>query len=502
MSFKALFWNTRYGNTQQTSHRVLKLHRYHKFIMIALMGSFQNTSMGVCESWNTCGSNFRCRSATHFTTYFGGWHSDFVYCCMVGGYFNVILRDEEKIGDCLFIPRNMKILLIILILMSCMTLISLGILLLGRMEGWIGTVFKRLGSSDLQYLSKIGSDHAPLFLTCRSSNLTIAKPFNLVANNSADIFIQLKQKQKSTKLALSKWIKEKFGDIFKNLIIREEIVKIKEDLFQEYPSPINITVLNQAHAELKLYLHYEEDFLRQKASVQWFAKGDRNTKYFRSLVRGRRKRIALRRMLKEDGSWKQTGAEIAEEGVCFSKKQFSDGSISDDLSLLQHVLPHITSTDHESINVMPNAEEVKRVVFELNAESSCGPNGFSGCFYQSCWDIVGPDIIKVIHDIFRGSTLPKFITHTNFIYYLNGIGRLSPKVDCLESILLRWSEQLNHLAYVDDTIIFTATNRRSLQLIMETLTLYEHQFGQLINKDKSFYYIFSKAQTFVLVQLR
>lgn len=52
---------------------------------------------------------------------------------------------KKKLGDCLFIPRNIKILLIILIHVSYMTLISLGILLLGGMEGWIGTVFKRLG---------------------------------------------------------------------------------------------------------------------------------------------------------------------------------------------------------------------------------------------------------------------------------------------------------------------------------------------------------------------
>lgn len=61
-------------------------------------------------------------------------------------------------------------------------------------------------------------------------------------------------------MAISKWSKDKFGDIFKQLVIREEIVKIKEELFQGDPSPLNRSILQKTQAELKLYFHYEEEF--------------------------------------------------------------------------------------------------------------------------------------------------------------------------------------------------------------------------------------------------
>ena len=64
---------------------------------------------------------------------------------------------------------------------------------------------------------------------------------------------------------------------------------------------------------------------------------------------------------------------------------------------------------------MPGEEEIKKVVFELNAESSSGPDGFISCFYQKCWSIVGLDVIKVVHAFFQGSTLPKSITHTKLV---------------------------------------------------------------------------------------
>jgi len=56
---------------------------------------------------------------------------------------------------------------------------------------------------------------------------------------------------------------------------------------------------------------------------------------------------------------------------------------------------------------------------------------------------------------------------------------------------------LNNLCCANDTIIFAATDKRSLQLIMRGLRKYEEQSGQLINKDKKSYYVYSKAtQTF------
>lgn len=318
-----------------------------------------------------------------------------------------------------------------------------------------------------------------------------------------------------------------------------------------------------------------------------------------------------------------------------------------DLSLLHFINPQISQEDNALLN---NAEEIKKVVFELNPNSACGPNGLTGCFYQNYWDIVGADIVKVVIAFFDGSSLPKSITHTNMVLlpkkdliqsfpdlrpislsnFLNKIisriihdrlegflprlisqnqsgfvkGRnisenilldqeiisdirkrgnpdnvaieldmtkaydriewtflikvlekmgfdnnfvdmiwrliannwysiilngqshgffhstrgvkqgdpLSPALFILAADVLsrslnhlffnndfkgfglpKWSEQINHLAYADDTIIFASSNKTSCQLIMNTLHLYEEQSGQLINKGKSFFYLHNKA---------
>jgi len=64
---------------------------------------------------------------------------------------------------------------------------------------------------------------------------------------------------KKLKVVLKSWSREVFGDIFKQLIIREDIVKIKESLFEDDPSNVNRDIMQKAQAEFKKYLHYEEE---------------------------------------------------------------------------------------------------------------------------------------------------------------------------------------------------------------------------------------------------
>lgn len=68
-------------------------------------------------------------------------------------------------------------------------------------------------------------------------------------------------------MLLAKWSREVFGDIFKQLVIWEDVVKIKEELFQKDPNPTNRVVLQKAQAELKQYLYYEKEYWKEKTSA-------------------------------------------------------------------------------------------------------------------------------------------------------------------------------------------------------------------------------------------
>ncbi|XP_015169513.1 uncharacterized protein [Solanum tuberosum] len=75
----------------------------------------------------------------------------------------------------------------------------------------------------------------------------------------------------------------------------------------------------------------------------------------------------------------------------------------------------ITTGKNEEIGRVPNIEEVKHVVFNLNGDSTSRPDDFLGIFFQSCWDIIREDIIRMVKAFFCGQELPRFVTHTNLI---------------------------------------------------------------------------------------
>lgn len=67
--------------------------------------------------------------------------------------------------------------------------------------------------------------------------------------------------------------------------------------------------------------------------------------------------------------------------------------------------------------------------------------------------------------------------------------------------LPKWSLKINHLAYADDTIIFSSSDATSLQLIMEVLNAYEAASGQLINKLKSVVYMHHSTSLEVITKV-
>ncbi|XP_059306374.1 uncharacterized protein LOC132057787 [Lycium ferocissimum] len=330
---------------------------------------------------------------------------------LVGGDFNVILHEEEKIGG---LPVHQTEVEDFAFFKNSCDLQDIDfrgspftwwngragedfifkildrILVNNQLQEWLGNL-------QMEHLSRTGSDRAPLLLTAGEQVQQFSKPFRFlkfwVDHESfmhtveqhwstefvEGAFITFKLKMKKLKAALSVWSKETFGDIFKQLTIREDIVKIKEQLFEEDPSEVNRMVLQQTQAEFKRYMHFKEEFWKQKAGVKWQSEGDRNTRFFHSL------------------------------------QQFSSEATSSDYNILEHVEEAVTQDPNDLLCSMPSLEEVHKAVFELAGDSACGPDGLSGIFYQKCWDIVGADVYNVVKAFFNGQTLPKSVTHTNLV---------------------------------------------------------------------------------------
>ncbi|XP_070034714.1 uncharacterized protein [Nicotiana tomentosiformis] len=265
---------------------------------------------------------------------------------------------------------------------------------------------------EVTHLSKIGSDHSPMLLKCDFEAPPVKKSFRFLnfwvkhdtfkdvirenwhADFSANPFILLNFKLKKLKKALSTWSKETYGDIFQKIVSLEEVVMVHERQFEANPTQLNRERLQKVQAELIRYLALEEEFWRQKSGMTWFKDADRKIKFFHAQVNGLRKGLHLKRIQSRLGNWIVEEDQIAEEAVNFIKDQLYDTVAPNTFGIIDHIPILVDMEQNAKLISQPTREEVKQAVFGLNGESAGGPDGFTGAFYHSCWDIIGEDIMQ------------------------------------------------------------------------------------------------------------
>ncbi|XP_060211849.1 uncharacterized protein LOC132639421 [Lycium barbarum] len=310
---RAFIWNIRTVRTQQAFHRLQMLHRHHKFSFIVLMEPFQQarcidkyrrklgmTHAGVNNSgklWYFIEDNvdvevisdsvqqvslklvFLDRNKTLVITLVYAkcderetlqlWEDIYNVAgstnspWLVGGDFNVVLHEDEKLGRVPVQPQDYKDFAFYVNSCELLETSFKG----SHFTWWNGRggadcIFERLdriffnqqfqqwfADIEIEHLARTGSDHAPLLISLKEQGQVVIRPFkflkfwrehqdflSVVSNNWAskvtgNPFILFKQKLKHLKGILSAWSKEVYGDIFKQLMIREEIVRLKEEFF-------------------------------------------------------------------------------------------------------------------------------------------------------------------------------------------------------------------------------------------------------------------------------
>ncbi|XP_049365117.1 uncharacterized protein LOC125829910 [Solanum verrucosum] len=193
--------------------------------------------------------------------------------CLVGDY-NVITSMEEKLGG---IPYNMRKSLDFIAVIETCGLIDLG-----------------FNGQRFTWSNKRGTHHR------------IWKRLDRAMVN--DKWLETMQTEKIVR----SWSKREFGDVFVKVKEYEEKVrKAEENLIQDHTEK-NRTTLHELNAKYIRFLKMEDSILKQKTQLQWFKEGDANTKYFHSLIRGKRRRLFIHKLISEGGEWIQGDDNIAE----------------------------------------------------------------------------------------------------------------------------------------------------------------------------------------------
>ncbi|XP_057786555.1 uncharacterized protein LOC131004001 [Salvia miltiorrhiza] len=91
----------------------------------------------------------------------------------------------------------------------------------------------------------------------------------------------------------------------------------------------------------------------------------------------------------------------------FSALFMDDGSPSADPLEIEALIDVAVSDAQNNFLVsIPEESEIAAEVFGMDANSAPGPDGFSGSFFQTCWEIIKTDVVSAVQTFFRSSYLP------------------------------------------------------------------------------------------------
>ncbi|KAI0524767.1 hypothetical protein KFK09_004152 [Dendrobium nobile] len=411
-----------------------------EFVRIDFIGDFSQVLHCNIESSNfQCLASFvyavtSCSLRKNLWDQLVNFHSIYTLPWLVGGDFNTIVNPSERVGGLHPNFRSMEDFNDMI--MNC-NLIDIGFSgnnftwNRGNLWQWLDRVLFNndwvnvFNATKVVHLSRTLSDHSPLLINVNLNSASSTSRFrfqnmwlahnsfiNVVHNNwSAPVFPdnsiygmrRLWAKLKRLKVVLNWWNKNEFKNIFSNIKEVEERINVLKACCQNDPTDVNFAVLKEAKLVLTNLQYQEETYWKQKAAIKFLAEGDNNTSYFHALVSKKRAINGIYKIDRGDGTFTDDGDEIANLAVNFFQNRLNK-NLCPTLIVDHSFIPCIVSQEENgSLCFAPPLEEVKNTLFDMNADSVAGPDGFTVKFFQHLWHFISDDVYDAVLDFFNGN---------------------------------------------------------------------------------------------------
>ena len=228
----------------------------------------------------------------------------------------------------------------------------------------------------------------------------------------------LSRKLDKTRTVLEAWSSEKFGGL------RKEIDKVSAQLASFLDESLSAEVVDsRTTLKTKLYdlLQKEHTFWRQRAKVFWLRDGDLNTKFFHQKTKNRKKKNSIHGLFNSAGVWCSSPLNIETIVISYFRELFTQSNSANCDNILGGMQSVISELDNEVLTRDIEKEEVLFALKGMHPSKSPGPDGFSPCFYQVFWEVVGNDVVAAVREFFASEAAVRKVNKT-FV-------ALIPKVD-------------------------------------------------------------------------
>jgi hypothetical protein len=208
---------------------------------------------------------------------------------------------------------------------------------------------------------------------------------------------------------LSKWCREEFGSVNKQLkVMREKLEILRSVSISTGPSRAEKELMNKI-SEL---LSREDIMMRKRSRALWLSEGGRNTKYFHAKVKERTRSNKIVSLQKDDGTYTSTQSELENLAANFYTSLFTAQDHTTPKVITSYVPQKVTQEMNDELRAPFTDWEIEKALLMMNPNKSPGPDGFTVGFYIKHWDLLKQSICGAIRKFLEGGDMPEIVNST------------------------------------------------------------------------------------------
>ena len=161
--------------------------------------------------------------------------------------------------------------------------------------------------------------------------------------------------------------------------------------------------------ELNCWLDKEDAMWKQRARLNWFQEGDRNTRFFHARASSMFQKNLIEGIFDADEVWQVDQEEIEKVFIEYYSDLFISSKPSKFAEIVEAMQPKVTQSMNAMLVREFQASEVHKTLKQMYPLKAPSPNGMPPLFFQKFWFTVGGLVTKTILDFLNlGITPPKF----------------------------------------------------------------------------------------------